>query len=104
MSITLFLHWFCVNIFVCRLRHKRVFETVKNINQSVRQRSPAPPTANIPGSNQTHSSLSSALSDGNTDNLAALDNREQSMLLEAESTDAKWVVLNTQLLQVLIIV
>ncbi|XP_053506989.1 trafficking kinesin-binding protein 1 [Ictalurus furcatus] len=71
-----------------KVRHKRVFETVKNVNQSVRQRSPAPPSANIPGSNQTLSSLSFALSDSNTDNTAALDNREQSMLLEVESTDA----------------
>ncbi|MCI4385418.1 hypothetical protein PGIGA_G00050210 [Pangasianodon gigas] len=71
-----------------KVRHKRVFETVKNINQSVRQRLLPPPSANIPGSNQTLSSLSSALSDSNTDNMAALDNREQSMLLEAESSDA----------------
>ncbi|KAI5097741.1 trafficking kinesin-binding protein 1-like, partial [Silurus meridionalis] len=70
------------------VRHKRVFETVKNVNQSVRQRSPAPSSANIPGSNQTFSSLSPILSDSNTDSMAALDNREQSMLLEAESTDA----------------
>lgn len=80
---------------VCRVRHKRVFETVKNVNQSVRQRSPAPPSANIPGSNQTLSSLSFALSDSNTDNTASLDNREQSMLLEVESTDARWVGINT---------
>lgn len=80
-----------------RVRHKRVFETVKNINQSVRQRSPAPPSANIPGSNQTLSSLRSTLSGSNTDNLGALDNREQSMLLEAESTDPRWVGLNTDL-------
>lgn len=76
---------------VCRVRQKRVFETVKNVNQTVRQRSPAPPSANIPGSNQTLSSPSSALSDGSTDNMAALDNREQSMLLEAESTGTRWV-------------
>ncbi|KAM9457162.1 trafficking kinesin-binding protein 1 isoform 2-T2 [Clarias gariepinus] len=71
-----------------KVRHKRVFETVKNINQSVRQRSPAPPSANIPGSNQTLSCLRPTLSDINTDDTAALDNREQSLLLEAESTDA----------------
>lgn len=74
------------------MRHKRVFETVKNINKSVRQRSPASallPAANIPGSNQMHSPLCPALSESNADNMAALDNREQSMLLEAESTDAK---------------
>ncbi|TSK87408.1 Trafficking kinesin-binding protein 1 [Bagarius yarrelli] len=71
-----------------KVRQKRVFETVKNVNQSVRQRSPVPPSTNIPGSNQTHSSLNSTLSDGNTDNISALDNREQTLLLEAESTDA----------------
>uniref|UniRef100_A0A671MMU9 Trafficking kinesin-binding protein 1-like n=1 Tax=Sinocyclocheilus anshuiensis TaxID=1608454 RepID=A0A671MMU9_9TELE len=58
-----------------RVRHKRVFETVKNINQSVRQRS-ANSATNIPGSNQTLSSLSSTLSDSNGNN-AAPDNRTQ---------------------------
>uniref|UniRef100_A0A672S7Y3 Trafficking kinesin-binding protein 1-like n=1 Tax=Sinocyclocheilus grahami TaxID=75366 RepID=A0A672S7Y3_SINGR len=52
-----------------RVRHKRVFETVKNINQSVRQRS-ANSATNIPGSNQTLSSLSSALSDSNITHLS----------------------------------
>uniref|UniRef100_A0A8B9JT28 Trafficking protein, kinesin binding 1a n=1 Tax=Astyanax mexicanus TaxID=7994 RepID=A0A8B9JT28_ASTMX len=65
----------------------RVFETVKNINQTVRQRSPAPPSANIPGSNQTLSSLGSALSDSSGNNTPTLDNRTQSLLLEAGSTD-----------------
>uniref|UniRef100_A0A673K2W5 Trafficking kinesin-binding protein 1-like n=1 Tax=Sinocyclocheilus rhinocerous TaxID=307959 RepID=A0A673K2W5_9TELE len=69
-----------------RVRHKRVFETVKNINQSVRQRS-ANSATNIPGSNQTLSSLSSALSDTNGNN-AAPDNRTQSMLQETGSSDA----------------
>uniref|UniRef100_A0A671SCN2 Trafficking kinesin-binding protein 1-like n=1 Tax=Sinocyclocheilus anshuiensis TaxID=1608454 RepID=A0A671SCN2_9TELE len=69
-----------------RVRHKRVFETVKNINQSVRQRS-ANSATNIPGSNQTLSSLSSALSDSNSNN-AAPDNRTQSMLQETGSSDA----------------
>nr|XP_055075174.1 trafficking kinesin-binding protein 1 isoform X1 [Misgurnus anguillicaudatus] len=64
-----------------RVRQKRVFETVKNINQSVRQR----PAANIPGSNQTLTCLSSAPSDSKT--VAPPDNRTQSMLLEAGSTD-----------------
>ncbi|XP_051520426.1 trafficking kinesin-binding protein 1 isoform X3 [Myxocyprinus asiaticus] len=67
--------------------HKRVFETVKNINQSVRQRSSAHPAANIPGSNQTLSSLSSTLSDSSSNNVAP-DNRTQSMLQETDSTDA----------------
>uniref|UniRef100_A0A671MIL4 Trafficking kinesin-binding protein 1-like n=1 Tax=Sinocyclocheilus anshuiensis TaxID=1608454 RepID=A0A671MIL4_9TELE len=69
-----------------RVRHKRVFETVKNINQSVRQRS-ANSATNIPGSNQTLSSLSSTLSDSNGNN-AAPDNRTQSMLQETGSSDA----------------
>uniref|UniRef100_A0A8C1KHR0 Uncharacterized protein n=1 Tax=Cyprinus carpio TaxID=7962 RepID=A0A8C1KHR0_CYPCA len=60
-----------------RVRHKRVFETVKNINQSVRQRS-ANSATNIPGSNQTLSSLGSALSDSSSNN-AAPDNRTQSI-------------------------
>lgn len=80
----------CVN----RVHHKRVFETVKNINQMVRQRSPIPSNANIPGSNQA-SSLSSAHSSGRTTPMAgsiswdargdgvALDNRQQSMLMES---------------------
>uniref|UniRef100_A0A8C2Q4B9 Trafficking kinesin-binding protein 1 n=1 Tax=Cyprinus carpio TaxID=7962 RepID=A0A8C2Q4B9_CYPCA len=69
-----------------RVRHKRVFETVKNINQSVRQRS-ANSATNIPGSNQTLSSLGSALSDSNSNN-AAPDNRTQSMLQETGPSDA----------------
>uniref|UniRef100_A0A8C2PUD8 Trafficking protein, kinesin binding 1 n=1 Tax=Cyprinus carpio TaxID=7962 RepID=A0A8C2PUD8_CYPCA len=69
-----------------RVRHKRVFETVKNINQTVRQRS-ANSATNIPGSNQTLSSLSSALSDSNG-NSAAPDNRTQSILQETSSSDA----------------
>uniref|UniRef100_A0AAR2K1S3 Trafficking protein, kinesin binding 1 n=1 Tax=Pygocentrus nattereri TaxID=42514 RepID=A0AAR2K1S3_PYGNA len=69
------------------VHHKRTFEMVKNINQSVRQRPLAPPpSTNIPGSNQTLSSLSSTLSDSNG-NTPTLDNRAQSMLLEAESTN-----------------
>uniref|UniRef100_A0A673JZN9 Trafficking kinesin-binding protein 1-like n=1 Tax=Sinocyclocheilus rhinocerous TaxID=307959 RepID=A0A673JZN9_9TELE len=70
-----------------KVRHKRVFETVKNINQSVRQRS-ANSATNIPGSNQMLSSLSSALSDSNSNNTAP-DNRTQSMLQETGSSDAK---------------
>ncbi|KAI4888060.1 hypothetical protein NFI96_019629 [Prochilodus magdalenae] len=70
-----------------KVRQKRMFETVKSINQSVRQRSPAPPSsANIPGSNQMLFSPSSALSDS-SENTPTLDNRAQSMLLEAESVD-----------------
>uniref|UniRef100_A0A673K9H2 Trafficking kinesin-binding protein 1-like n=1 Tax=Sinocyclocheilus rhinocerous TaxID=307959 RepID=A0A673K9H2_9TELE len=70
-----------------KVRHKRVFETVKNINQSVRQRS-ANSATNIPGSNQMLSSLSSALSDSNSNNTAP-DNRTQSMLQETGSSDKR---------------
>ncbi|XP_030645241.1 trafficking kinesin-binding protein 1 [Chanos chanos] len=63
-----------------KIHHKRVFETVKNINQSVRQRAVVPPTANIPGSNQSLSSSSDR--SGST-----LDNRAQSLLLETGATE-----------------
>ncbi|KAJ3608627.1 hypothetical protein NHX12_023159 [Muraenolepis orangiensis] len=76
---------------------KRVFKAVKTINQTVRQHSPNPgcSSANIPGSNQ--SSRSSPLSScpatphsgmypGDTaDDGMALDNRAQSILMEAAS-------------------
>ncbi|XP_077051649.1 trafficking kinesin-binding protein 1 isoform X2 [Siphateles boraxobius] len=72
-----------------KVRHKRVFETVKNINQSVRQQSSANSAANIPGSNQTLSFLSSALSDSNSTNaVPEADNRTKSMLQETGSSDA----------------
>lgn len=74
---------------------KRVFETVKTVNQTVRQRS-LTPTSNIPGSNQSLSARTSPQSSGqstprsgmfNTDSLA-LDNRTQSILMEtAENED-----------------
>uniref|UniRef100_A0A8C5AH44 Trafficking kinesin-binding protein C-terminal domain-containing protein n=2 Tax=Gadus morhua TaxID=8049 RepID=A0A8C5AH44_GADMO len=75
---------------------RRVFQTVKNINQTVRQRSPIPGSnANIPGSNQTQSSRSSPLSSGPatprlcpgdiTGEGVGLDNRAQSILMEAAS-------------------
>lgn len=82
---------------VSRSHRKRVFETVKNVNQTVRQRSLTPTGSNIPGSNQSlsartspqSSSLSSPHSsmyggdlgnDGGT-----LDNRAQSILMETTS-------------------
>lgn len=75
---------------------KRVFETVKTVNQTVRQRS-LTPTSNIPGSNQSLSARTSPQSSGqstprsslyNTDNIA-LDNRTQSILMEeAENQDS----------------
>ncbi|XP_020360832.1 trafficking kinesin-binding protein 1 isoform X2 [Oncorhynchus kisutch] len=88
-----------------KVHHKRVFETVKNINQMVRQRSPIPSNVNIPGSNQA-SSLSSAHSSGRTTPMTGsiswdvrgdgvtLDNRQQSMLMESaadnqDSVDAR---------------
>ncbi|XP_026087880.1 trafficking kinesin-binding protein 1-like isoform X2 [Carassius auratus] len=69
-----------------RVHHTRVFETEKNINQSVRQRS-AISSTKIPGSNQTLSSLSSALSDS-SGNDTAPDNHKQSVLQETGSSDA----------------
>uniref|UniRef100_A0A3Q4BZC7 Trafficking protein, kinesin binding 1a n=1 Tax=Mola mola TaxID=94237 RepID=A0A3Q4BZC7_MOLML len=73
---------------------KRVFETVKNINQTVRQRSLTPTSANIPGSNQSLSARTSPQSSGlSTPHSSmyavdisgasvALDNRAQSILME----------------------
>ena len=81
-----------------RGHRRRVFQTVKNINQTVRQRSPIPGSnTNIPGSNQTLSSRSSPLSScpatprsglGPGDIASegvGLDNRAQSILMEAAS-------------------
>ncbi|XP_033849010.3 trafficking kinesin-binding protein 1 isoform X3 [Acipenser ruthenus] len=79
-----------------KIHHKRVFETVKNINQTVKQRSLAPSPMNIPGSNQS-SSLNSALSScmstprssfygGDISNIV-IDNRTNSIILETESPD-----------------
>lgn len=63
-----------------RVRHKRVFETVKSINQSGRRSSSADSPSNIPGSNQTLPSPGSAHSDSS----AALDNRTQSLMQESD--------------------
>ncbi|XP_041811924.1 trafficking kinesin-binding protein 1-like [Chelmon rostratus] len=76
---------------------KRVFETVKNVNQTVRQRSLTPTSANIPGSNQSLSARTSPQSSGlstphssmyggdfSGDSIA-LDNRTQSILMETAS-------------------
>ncbi|XP_019108950.1 trafficking kinesin-binding protein 1 isoform X1 [Larimichthys crocea] len=76
---------------------KRVFETVKNVNQTVRQRSLTPTNANIPGSNQSLSARTSPQSSGlstphssmyggdiSGDSIA-LDNRTQSILMETAS-------------------
>lgn len=78
---------------VSRTHRKRVFETVKNVNQAVRQRSLTPTSANIPGSNQSLSARTSPQSSGLstphsvygadiTVDGVALDNRTQSILLE----------------------
>eukprot|EP00064_Thunnus_orientalis_P014094 superscaffoldBa00002403_g14135 len=80
-----------------KIHRKRVFETVKNVNQTVRQRSLTPTSANIPGSNQSLSARTSPQSSGlstprssiygsdiNADSIA-LDNRTQSILMETTS-------------------
>ncbi|KAM4704789.1 trafficking kinesin-binding protein 1 isoform 3-T3 [Rhinophrynus dorsalis] len=76
--------------------HKRVFETVKNVNQVVKQRSLAPSPMNIPGSNQSstmNSLMSSCVSTprsslygGDISNIV-IDNKTNSIILETESPD-----------------
>ncbi|XP_077063881.1 trafficking kinesin-binding protein 1 isoform X2 [Siphateles boraxobius] len=75
-----------------RLHPKRVFKTVRNINQTVRQRSMGPSPMNIPGSNQTsciNSRRSSCLSTPRSSMYGGdgfeIDNRTNSMLLETHS-------------------
>ncbi|XP_055984924.1 trafficking kinesin-binding protein 1 isoform X1 [Sorex fumeus] len=72
---------------------KRVFETVRNINQVVKQRSLTPSPMNIPGSNQSsamNSLLSSCVSTprssfyGSDVSNVILDNKTNSIILEAE--------------------
>lgn len=72
---------------------KRVFETVRNINQVVKQRSLTPSPMNIPGSNQSsamNSLLSSCVSTprssfyGSDVSSVVLDNKTNSIILEAE--------------------
>ncbi|XP_056268798.1 trafficking kinesin-binding protein 1-like isoform X2 [Pseudoliparis swirei] len=67
-----------------KFHRRRVFETVKNINQTVRQRSLTPTGANIPGSNQSLSARTSPQSSGlcTPHSGVALDNRTQSILME----------------------
>ncbi|XP_061886196.1 trafficking kinesin-binding protein 1-like isoform X1 [Entelurus aequoreus] len=80
-----------------KVHRRRVFQTVKNINQTVRQRSPTPTGTNIPGSNRSlSSSCTSPQSSGLTSPRSGvcardlggdgvpLDNRVQSILMEAE--------------------
>uniref|UniRef100_A0A8C1T5A3 Trafficking protein, kinesin binding 1a n=1 Tax=Cyprinus carpio TaxID=7962 RepID=A0A8C1T5A3_CYPCA len=75
-----------------RLHPKRVFATVRNINQTVRQRSMGPSPMNIPGSNQTssvNSRRSSCLSTPRSSMYGGdgveMDNR---MLMETHSDDS----------------
>uniref|UniRef100_A0A671LLJ3 Trafficking kinesin-binding protein 1-like n=1 Tax=Sinocyclocheilus anshuiensis TaxID=1608454 RepID=A0A671LLJ3_9TELE len=75
-----------------RLHPKRVFETVRNINQTVRQLSMGPSPMNIPGSNQTscvNSRRSSCLSTPRSSMYGGdgveMDNRTNSMLMETQS-------------------
>uniref|UniRef100_A0A8D0H796 Trafficking kinesin protein 1 n=1 Tax=Sphenodon punctatus TaxID=8508 RepID=A0A8D0H796_SPHPU len=75
---------------------KRVFETVRNVNQVVKQRSLTPSPMNIPGSNQSsamNSVISSCVSTprssfygGDISNIV-IDNKTNSIILETESID-----------------
>ncbi|XP_023775148.1 trafficking kinesin-binding protein 1 isoform X2 [Cyanistes caeruleus] len=75
---------------------KRVFETVRNVNQVVKQRSMTPSPMNIPGSNQSsamNSVISSCVSTprssfygGDISNIV-IDNKTNSIILETESSD-----------------
>lgn len=74
-----------------------MFETVKNVNQTVRRRSLTPTSANIPGSNQSLSARTSPQSSGLSTphssvygvdvsgEIVTLDNRVQSILMETAS-------------------
>ncbi|XP_019364453.1 PREDICTED: trafficking kinesin-binding protein 1 isoform X5 [Gavialis gangeticus] len=78
------------------VHQKRVFETVKNINQVVKQRSMTPSPMNIPGSNQSsamNSVISSCISTprssfygGDISNIV-IDNKTNSIILETEPSD-----------------
>uniref|UniRef100_A0A8V0YPB3 Trafficking kinesin protein 1 n=1 Tax=Gallus gallus TaxID=9031 RepID=A0A8V0YPB3_CHICK len=73
---------------------KRVFETVRNVNQVVKQRSMTPSPMNIPGSNQSsamNSLISSCISTprssfygGDISNIV-IDNKTNSIILETDS-------------------
>ncbi|XP_075995155.1 trafficking kinesin-binding protein 1 [Genypterus blacodes] len=77
-----------------KTHRKRVFQTVKNINQTSRQRSLTPSNSNIPGSNQSLSARTSPQSSGVSTPRSTmyggdvsgdgnpLDNRTQSILME----------------------
>ncbi|XP_038156319.1 trafficking kinesin-binding protein 1-like isoform X2 [Cyprinodon tularosa] len=77
-----------------KIHRRRVFETVKSVNQTVRQRSLTPTNSNIPGSNQSLSTRTSPQSSGLStprsnmfggDIGLAFDNRTQSILMETAS-------------------
>uniref|UniRef100_A0A4W3HAK5 Trafficking kinesin protein 1 n=1 Tax=Callorhinchus milii TaxID=7868 RepID=A0A4W3HAK5_CALMI len=76
--------------------HKKVFETVRTVNQAVKQRSQAPSPMNIPGSNQSsglNSCFSSCISTprssfyGSDISNIVIDNKTNSIILETESSD-----------------
>ncbi|KAK5855362.1 hypothetical protein PBY51_005465 [Eleginops maclovinus] len=83
-----------------KVHRRRVFETVKNVNQTVRQRSLTPTSANIPGSNQSLSARTSPQSSGLSTPYSSmyggdlsgdsvtLDNRTQSILMETANQDS----------------
>ncbi|XP_020385299.1 trafficking kinesin-binding protein 1 isoform X5 [Rhincodon typus] len=79
-----------------RHQQKRVFETVRTVNQAVRQRSQAPSPMNIPGSNQSsamNSAFSSCVSTprssfyGGDITSIVIDNKTNSIILETESNE-----------------
>ncbi|XP_064201652.1 trafficking kinesin-binding protein 1 isoform X8 [Anguilla rostrata] len=76
-----------------KMQHRRVFEAVKNINQTVRQRSLGPSPMNIPGSNQSsllNSARSSCISTPRSSMYGSdvvNDNRANSIILENESPE-----------------
>ncbi|XP_059801710.1 trafficking kinesin-binding protein 1 isoform X1 [Hypanus sabinus] len=77
-------------------QQKRVFETVRTVNQVVKQRSQGPSPLNIPGSNQSsgmNSAFSSCISTprssyyGSDVSNIIIDNKTNSIILETESSD-----------------
>ncbi|XP_072929069.1 trafficking kinesin-binding protein 1 isoform X1 [Hemitrygon akajei] len=77
-------------------QQKRVFETVRTVNQVVKQRSQGPSPLNIPGSNQSsgmNSAFSSCISTprssyyGSDISNIIIDNKTNSIILETESSD-----------------
>lgn len=85
---------------VCRVHRRRVFETVKSVNKTVRQRSLTPTSSNIPGSNQSLSARTSPQSSGLSSPRSVVygdvdgdgvpfDNRTQSILMETASEQGR---------------